>query len=68
MNADLHRIAVSGMVFDRAACHLQSNMFARIDPRYRKKLAELLAKLQLDDELTGQLASAEDGLAIELGL
>ena len=51
MPTDPHKAVISGLVFDRAACHLQSNLFARIDTRYRKKLAELLATLQLADEL-----------------
>lgn len=49
MTPELPRI--TGAVFDRAACHLESNLFARIDTRYRKKLAELLATMQLADEL-----------------
>ena len=41
---------ISGAVYDRASCHLESGLFNRVDPRFHKKLAELLATLQLNDE------------------
>ena len=52
MMPDLPRI--TGEVFTRAAFHIESGIFRRIDVRYHKKMAELLATLQLADEIPPQ--------------
>jgi len=45
---DLNRI--TGAVRDRAALHMASGIFQRIDPRFQRKMAELLAYLQVADQ------------------